>query len=147
MSTYRPPINIHDERLRQRNIWDSLRRLRLDRPLLLDSFYAEGEIGEWQWNAGRLYREDRLVQLEARRKGAEPRAGDKARKGLSFKACQIERALRIERRELTPEYHEVARALIGEISARVEAAMAKRVTAQLGVIYGTVPEHLGALYR
>ncbi len=147
MSAYRPPINIHDERLRQRNIWDLLRRLQLDRPLPLDSFYADGEIGEWQWNAGHLYREDRLVQLEARRKGTEPRAGDKVRKGLSFKACQIERALRIERRELTPEYHEVARALIGEISARVEAAMAKRVTARLGVIYQTVPEHLGALYR
>jgi len=139
----RPRIDVHDQRIRERAIWDKLRHLRLDRQLPLDGFYADGALSKPQWDAGHLFRDDRIALLERRAKGrarplnAEPKDARprKQAHGFNMRPVAIERALKVER-WLSPQYLEWGIALIGERFFRLEIPQAQRVASELVRFYG-----------
>lgn len=137
-----PRLDAYEQRIRQARIRDKLRILRTDRPLMLDHYYLGGSLNQWQWDAGHLFREDRMAFVEARSKGqvrkrpadARPRKDD----GFSMRPIGIERARRIEL-HMEPMWHEWALGLIGEKSIRVEVPQAQNVTIALAEYYGVRP--------
>lgn len=136
---YAPRIDAYEQRIRQARIRDKLRILRTERPLLLDHYYLSGNLNEWQWNAGHLFREERMTLVEARSRGrargAQP-ADARPRKatGYNMQTKAIERALAIER-HLPPEWFEWTLGLIGEKMIRVEIPQAQNVTVALAEFY------------
>lgn len=138
-----PKISDAERRLRRQLIQESLRKLSLERDLPLDECYFDGRLNPWQWAAGHLFREERVAMLEAKVKGWEIDPVTKRMKGFSMSTIGIERALRLEWK-ISPEYLEIARAMIGEIMAHVEVPQIQRVTAWLGEFYGLRPMVNGA---
>ncbi len=135
----RPRIDVHEERNRQRRIWESLRKLGLGRPLLVDSMYAAGDIEQKHWGLLHQFRESRIVFLESRRRGEVRRVSPhaKARKmtGLSMTAILIARALRYEQK-MSPECFQWAQFLTGELCGRVEPIQAKRTAWEIEQFLG-----------
>lgn len=140
---YVPRIDAYEQRIRQARIHDKLRVLRAERPLLLDQYYLGGWLSDWQWNAGHLFREDRMAFVEARAKGqvrgkrpadARPRKDD----GFSMRPIGIERARRIEL-HMEPMWHDWALGLIGEKMIRIEIPQAQNVTIALAEYYDIRP--------
>ena len=92
---------------------------RLPRPLLLDHYYLGGSLNSWQWSAGHLFREERLLLHEARARhqvrwsAAVELKPRKAVTGFSMSSVAIERALGLKR-WLEPQWYEWALGLIGE---------------------------------
>lgn len=140
---YAPRIDAYEQRIRQARIRDKLRALRAERPLLLDQYYLGGRLSDWQWNAGHLFREDRMAFVEARAKGqvrgkrpadARPHKDD----GFSMRPIGIERARRIEL-HMEPMWHEWCLGLIGERMIKVEVAQAQNATIALAEFYDVRP--------
>lgn len=136
-------ISDAEKRLRRQLIQESLRKLSLEDELPLDHFYAAGRLNPWQWVAGHIFREERVAMLEAKAKGWEIDPVTKRMKGFSMSTIGIERAMRAEWK-MSPEYLEIARAMIREIMVHVELAQVQRVTAWLGEFYGLRPMLNGA---
>lgn len=135
----RPRIDVHDQRIRQRRVWESIRRLGLARELLADALYASGELEQPQWQALHLFRDDRQALLEARAKGqvrgSLPR-DTRPRKppGFSMRQVAIERALACERK-MTPECFQWAQFLVNERFGHVEPHQARRTAWELRKFY------------
>jgi hypothetical protein len=135
-------MDSHDQRVRQAQIREKLRILLLDRPLLLDFYYLSGSLNPWQWDAGHLFREARLLLVESRSRGqVRKRADDgKPRKltGFSMLPVAIERTLALER-WIDPDYLDSLLGLIGEKQIRVELPQAQRSLTALAEWYGIRP--------
>ena len=139
-------IDEHEYRIRRQLIQESLRKLAMDRELPLDEFYSEGDLNEWQWRAGHIFREERIFMLEAREKGRErdPKTG--RIRGFNMASVGIERAMRLEW-HLPPQYLEWACGLIGERMICVEKMQAQRVTVALAEFYNIRPPLRWSLER
>lgn len=138
---YAPRIDAYEQRIRQARIRDKLRILRTERPLLLDQYYLGGRLNDWQWNAGHLFREDRMAFVEAKAKGqvrdivfGRPRKDG----GFNMRPVGIERARKIEL-HMEPMWHDWALGLIGEKMIRVEIPQAQNVTIALAEFYDIRP--------
>ena len=135
-------MDSHDQRVRQAQIREKLRILLLDRPLLLDHYYLGGSLNPWQWDAGHLFREARLLLIESRARGqVRKRAPDlKPRKqaGFSMLPVSIEKTLALER-WLEPDYLTWCLGLIGELQIEVTVAQAQMGTMELARYYRIMP--------
>lgn len=138
-------LDAHDQRTRQAQIRDKLRILLLDRPLLLDLYFLGGNLNAWQWDAGHLFREARLLLVEARSRGqVRKRAADaKPRKltGFSMLPVSLEKTLALER-WLEPDYFTWCLGLIGELGVEVTVPQAQRALTALAEFYGVRPPRL-----
>lgn len=135
------PIPQAEKRLRRQLVNELRRKLSLERELPLDAFYTLGHLHRWQWTAGHLFREERMAMLEAKAKGRNPITGKVQR--FSMDSLGIERAMRLEWK-MSPQYLEIARAMIGEIMVHIELPQVQRVTVWLAEFYGLRPMVDGA---